>query len=345
MVVGGFMLNAPFVIADQIIQPGMKVTVLYPAPNINSQIKVDIPVHVYHGKYKGPTIFIMSGIHGDELNSIEVVRRVSKVIKLKKLHGTIIILPVANIYGLIMQSRYMPDRRDLNRSFPGSKKGSMASRLAHSIIKQIVSRCDCGIDLHTGAYGRMNMPQLRVNLDNPEVKRMALAFGVPVILDCKTRDGSLREVSSKLGIPILVYEGGEALRYNESCIRGGVLGVCNVMSYLGMLNFSRKGSERKKPLITRTSRWVRAPVSGFIQPVKSILTKAVKKGMVLGYVHDPFLINKSVEITAPFDGIVIGQTLKPLASEGEALFNIASFKKIKGATESIEDFKDLISDR
>ncbi len=335
------MNNKPITIAGITIQPGEKKTVLLHAPEIYTQTKVDFPAHVFHGKKSGPKIFIIGTIHGDELNSIEIIRRVHHQIILKNLHGTLITVPIANVYGLILQSRYLPDRRDLNRSFPGSKRGSLAARLARVIIDEVVSQCHYGIDLHTGALGRINMPQLRVNLDTPGAEELARVFDTPVILDAKLRDGSLREAASELGIPLLVYEGGEALRFNELCIRAGARGIFNVLNHLKMLSTAKKHIKHHRSVITKTSRWVRSPASGLIQPrgdMITTLTKPVKKGEILANIHDPFLINKSIPVVAPFDGIVIGQALKPLVNEGEGLFHIASVKKIAGLAAYIEEY-------
>jgi len=336
--------NEIFIFAANEIEPGTRKTILFPAPNINTQIKIDIPVHVFHGKQAGPKLFIISGIHGDELNSVEIIRRIHNYINVKKLSGTIITIPVANVYGVIMQSRYLPDGRDLNRSFPGAKKGTIATRLAHSIIQRIVVHCDYGIDLHTGAKGRINMPQLRVNLSTPGAKKLAQYFNTPVILDAKLRDGSLRQAASEMGVPLLVYEGGEALRFNELCIRAGVLGITNVLHHLNMLKVINKNINLKShSVITNTSRWVRSPVSGLVQPIGNVFTRSVKKDDELAYVHDPFLINPSIKVTAPFDGIVVGQALKTIVTEGDPLFHIASFKKINGVRAYIEEYREAIT--
>lgn len=328
-------------IAGNKIAPGTKKVILFPAPNINTQVKLDIPVHIFHGIKDGPKIFIISAIHGDELNSIEIIRRIHEHIQVKKLSGTIITIPVANIHGVIMQTRYLSDRRDLNRSFPGAKKGTLATRLANGIMKQIVSHCDYGIDLHTGAYGRINMPQLRVDLSVPGTKEFARHFSVPVILDSKQRDGSLRQAASQLGIPLLVYEGGEALRFNELCIRAGVNGILNVLHNMKMLKSNNPRTAKKsKSVITKTSRWVRAPASGLVEPVRDVIARHVKKDEVLAYIHDPFLMNPSVKVTAPFEGVVIGQALKAMATEGDALFHIASFKKIAGIRAYIDEYRE-----
>src|SRR5258708_3885217 len=168
--------NIPFTLGGSVIEPGTKKVILFPAPNLNTQIKMDIPVHVFHGKKTGPKLFVFSTIHGDELNGIEIIRRVHEHIRIKHLCGTLITMPVVNIHGIIMQTRYFSDRRDLNRSFPGAKKGTLAARLAYGLMKSVVSHCDYGIDLHTGAYGRMNMPQLRVDFSTPGSKEFARSF-------------------------------------------------------------------------------------------------------------------------------------------------------------------------
>lgn len=338
------MKNKIFTLAGHQIEPGTKKVIAFPAPNINTQIKLDIPVHVFHGKLAGPKLFIISAIHGDELNSIEIVRRIHQYIKIKHLSGTLITVPVANVHGVIMQSRYLSDRRDLNRSFPGANKKTLASRLAYGILRQVVAHCDYGIDLHTGAYGRMNMPQLRVDFTTPGSKEFARSFNAPIILDSKQRAGSLRQAASKLGVPVIVYEGGEALRYNELCIRAGVKGILNVLRYLKMLKSTEKHLLKKpKSIITKTSRWLRAPASGLIEPIKNVLANKVKKGEILGYIHDPFLINPSTKVVAPFDGIVTGQALKTMATEGDALYHIATIKKISGIKEYIDEYREDIN--
>ncbi len=338
------MTNKIFTLAKHEIKPGTKQVILFPAPNINMQVKINIPVHVFHGKKKGPKLFIISAIHGDELNSIEIVRRVHEHINLKKLSGTIITLPVANIHGVIMQTRYLSDKRDLNRSFPGAKKGTLAARLAHGIMKQVVSHCDYGIDLHTGALGRMNMPQLRADFTTPGTKDFAKSFNAPVILNSRQRDGSLRQAVGKLGIPLIVYEGGEALRFNELCIRAGVRGILSVLHHLKMLpSKDPKIRNKSKSVVTNTSRWLRAPASGLVEPLKDVFARHVKKGDILANIHDPFLINPSIKVIAPFEGIVIGQALKAMVTEGDALFHIASFKEIAGVRAYIDEYREEIS--
>jgi predicted deacylase len=337
--------NKALNIAGQKVEPGTHTTILLPAADLYTQTNMGIPIHIFHGKYAGPKLFVTSAIHGDELNSIEIIRRLHTQKWIKNISGTLITIPVVNVYAFIIQSRYLPDRRDLNRSFPGSKTGSLAARLANIIAEEIITKCQYGIDLHTGALGRTNLPQLRVNLETPGAKKLAKAFEAPVIIDAKIRDGSLRQAASELGIPILVYEGGEALRYNELCIRMGVRGIAKVMNHLKMICVPKLNKKSEfKPVITQTSRWVRASISGFVEPVKNTSKSfMVKKGELLAYIHDPFVINASVPVVAPFDGIVIGITNLPVVNEGDAIYNIASIRRLKNMDAYIEELFEEIT--
>lgn len=338
------MKNEPIVIANHVIEPGTHATIALPSAELYTQTKMGIPIHVFHGKEAGPRLFVTSAIHGDELNSIEIIRRLHLQKSLHNLKGTLITIPVVNVYGFILQSRYLPDRRDLNRSFPGSKKGSLAARLANLLCKEIISQCDYGIDLHTGAYGRINLPQLRVNLSTQGTKELAKAFDVPVIIDAVIRDGSLRQAATELGIPVLVYEGGEALRFNELCIKVGLRGIINTLNYLGMIETPKtKISNEHKPLITAVTRWVRASTSGMLQPIRDFTKSfAIKKGDILAHIHDPFQINPSETVLSPLDGILVGMTNLPVVNEGDAIYNIASTKKLKAVEDYLVDLREEI---
>lgn len=336
------MQNSVITIADKEIKPGTVTTVAMPTVDLYTQTGINIPIHVFHGKQAGPMFFITGTIHGDEINSIEILRRLHLHKALKSIQGTLITIPIINVHGFIAQSRYLPDRRDLNRSFPGNKHGSFASRLAHVLMKNIISKCDYGIDLHTGSNGRINMPQLRVNLKTKGTKELALAFDAPVIIDAKIRDGSLRAAASHMGIPILVYEGGEALRMNELCIRAGVRGILNVLNHVGMIHYKpKKIMKNNTPVIAQTSAWVRASTSGIMHPLKDV-AEPVLKGEEIALIHDPFLMNATDVVYAPFDGIIVGRTNLPLVNQGDGMFNIASIKKLKKVNAFIEELRDEI---
>ena len=332
-------LPRKLVINNVVITPGSRVTLDMNVAKLYTHTPVSIPVHVISGKKPGPRIFICAAIHGDEINGVEIIRRLLKQKTLNKLHGDLIAIPVVNVHGFISHSRYLPDRRDLNRMFPGSATGSLAARLAHSFMTEIVSQCTHGIDLHTGALHRDNLPQVRINLDDPETVALAEAFGVPVILNSDLRDKSLREAAVERGIKLILYEAGEALRFNEVGIRAGVNGIINVLRMLGMLPH-KKRTIAHKPYTARASHWVRAPMSGvFITKVK--LGDVTQKGNLLGIVTEPLGENE-LEVISPYEGIVIGLNNLPLANEGDALIHIALFGDVDAVADHIEEFHETL---
>lgn len=332
----------PLTINGRTFQPGTQTTVDLPAGRLYTHTPVTIPVHVIRGKKSGPRLFISAAIHGDEINGVEIIRRLLKLPALKRLRGTIIAVPIVNIHGLINHSRYLPDRRDLNRSFPGSEKGSLAARLAHLFMQEIVSQSTHGIDLHTGAIHRSNLPQIRANLDDDETNALARSFNVPVIISSNLRDGSLREAAAEYGIPMLLYEAGEALRFDEVSIRAGVKGIINVMRTLEMLPASRSKSNKLiEPVVARSSSWVRAPDSGILRAMVPLGAR-VEKGTLLGVVADPFGSTET-NISSSYKGIVIGRSNLPLVNEGDGLFHIARFDHVIEAASLVDDFNEEYS--
>ena len=333
------MTNQPLTINGITVKPGTRVSIDLPTGRLYTHTPLTVPVHVVSGKKAGPRLFISAAIHGDEINGVEIIRRFLKLPALKRLHGTIIAIPIVNVHGLINHSRYLPDRRDLNRSFPGSEKGSLAARLANTFMKEIVEKSTHGIDLHTGALHRDNLPQIRANLDDEETERLARSFNAPVIISSNLRDGSLRESASEYGIPMLLYEAGEALRFHEVSIRAGVKGIINVMRELEMLPPSR--STRKKqiePVVARSSYWVRAPDSGILRAMIPLGAR-VKKNTLLGVVADPFGETEA-NVQAQYSGIVIGKTNLPLVNEGDALYHIARFEDIEEIEAKVDEFQE-----
>ncbi len=340
-------INKPLTINGATFSAGTNTTIELPVGRLYTHAPMMMPVHVIKGKRSGPRLFISAAIHGDEINGVEIIRRLLKSPALKRLRGTIIAVPIVNIHGLINHSRYLPDRRDLNRSFPGTEKGSIAARLAHLLMTQIVSQSTHGIDLHTGAIHRDNLPQIRANLDDEETDRLAKAFNAPVIISSNLRDGSLREAAAEYGIPMLLYEAGEALRFNEVAIRAGVKGIINVMRTLDMLPPSRsKSTKHIPPVVARSSTWVRAPDSGILRAMVALGSR-VKKDTLLGVISDPFGESET-NVNSAFSGIVIGRTNLPLVNEGDALFHIARFERVVEAANRVDEFNeehshDLIS--
>jgi predicted deacylase len=306
------------------IRPGERKKIDIPVAKLYTDAEVNIPIQVIRAKKEGPVVFVSAAVHGDELNGIEIISRIIQE-NLKLQMGTLILVPMVNVYGVLNQSRYMPDRRDLNRCFPGSKKGSLAGRLAYTFLNSIVAHCDYGIDLHTGAIHRSNLPQIRANLDDAETKRLAEAFAVPVLLNANIRDGSLREAAVNNGARVLLYEAGEALRFDELSIQTGVKGVIRVLKALGMIR-KRMSKINIEPFIANRSDWTRANASGFVKEYVE-LGSIVEQGEILADIKGP-LGNTIAQVISNRTGIVIGKQNIPLVQEGEAMYHIAYFGQI-----------------
>lgn len=331
------MPSEKFIIGGVEILRGTNTTINIELPKLYNT-PTQLPVRVLRGKREGPVVFISAAIHGDELNGVEIIRRFRKLNILKKLKGTVILVPVVNVYGMMNLSRYLPDRRDLNRSFPGSSKGSLAGRVAKIFFDEIVTKCDLGIDLHTASIHKSNLPQVRTNIDNEYTFNLAKAFAAPVVLHSELRDGSLRSVAQEKGIPILLYEAGEALRFDEQSIRIGVKGLINVLRANEMLPKVIQKKAHKTPIVTKTSKWIRATESGMIRTIKA-LGDTVVENEVIAYIDEP-LGDESFEILSPFDGIIIGKSEIPLIQEGDAVFHIANFKNLNIADQKMEYFAE-----
>lgn len=323
------------------ILPGEQKKINLPVAKLYTDANVSLPVHIIRGKKPGPTIFISAAVHGDELNGIEIIRRLIGQKKFNIIKGTVIAVPMVNVYGVVNQSRYMPDRRDLNRCFPGSPKGSLAGRVAHIFLNEIVKHCDYGIDLHTGAIHRSNLPQIRADMSDEETKKLAQVFGAPVVLNSNLVDGSLREAAVENQTKVLLYEAGEALRFDEFSIRAGIKGIKNILRYLGMM---RKSTSKKKvyePYIANSSQWLRANASGIFHS-KINLGDQVNKGDILAEIGSPYGDIIDV-VKATRSGILIGKQNIPLVQEGEAMFHVAFFSEDdENIAEQIESVQELL---
>lgn len=312
-----------------VVEPGVRKEILLPMPKLYDGSPLYSHVHVLNGSNPGPTLCLMAALHGDELNGVEIIRQILKsksLNNLKKLNGTIIAAPIVNIYGFLYQQRYLMDRRDLNRSFPGSSKGSLAGRTANLFYREIFQKSNFLIDFHTGSLYRSNLPQVRAKLSSHAVRNLADAFGAPVILNAGIREGSLREQAHNNKIPLIVYEAGEANRLDPIAIKFGVQGVFNVINYLGISEHVKYKKNKLPSLICESTAWVRAIVSGLLHTNKK-LGNLVKKGEKLGFITNPMTLSEEAVIT-PISGIIIGINNSPLVHEGGALFNIASPKKL-----------------
>jgi predicted deacylase len=324
-------------IAGLTVPPGTRATVEVPIAGLYTSTVMTMPVQVVNGRHPGPRLFVCAAIHGDELNGVEIIRRLLQLKGLRRMRGALVAIPIVNVYGVVTHSRYLPDRRDLNRFFPGSEHGSLTARLARLLTDEVVGRCTHGIDLHTGALHRDNLPHVRAQLDDPETARLAASFGVPVLLHSDMRDGSLRQTAAERGVPVLVYEGGEALRFNEVAIRAGIRGVVEVMRALQMLP-PRPRPVRGRPVQAHSSTWVRAEESGILRGGVRLGAR-VHKGERLGIIADPFG-NRESAVAAPADGIVIARLNLPLVNEGDALFHLARFREPDDVAERVAAFQN-----
>lgn len=316
------------------VAPGTQQTISLPVSTLPDHTPVGLQVQVLQGKRTGPTMFVSAAVHGDEVIGVEIVRRLLRAPQLRSLRGTLLVVPVVNSYGFLSRSRYLPDRRDLNRCFPGSPSGSLGSRLAHIFLNDVVTRCDFGIDLHSAAIHRSNLPQVRVSPGDRVTAKMAQDFGAPVVLTSPLRDGSLRAVAAKHGVPIVLYEAGEGLRFDEMAVRAGVAGILRVMRGQDML--PAKGIARAKvaPHLCRSSTWLRAPAGGLLRTFRAE-GETVAEGDVLATVSDPFGA-VDTDLVAPGPGILIGRAILPVVNEGDAVFHLAQVSGTGGA-DTVED--------
>lgn len=312
----------PFIIAGESIAPGTLRDVAFPITTMATGTASSLAVRVLHGAKPGPAVFVSAAIHGDEIIGTAVIQRLARALDPAVLAGTVMLVPVANIFGFITHSRYLPDRRDLNRSFPGSAGGSLAGQLAHVFYREVVARCQLGIDIHSAAIHRYNLPQIRIAAGYRKLVELAMAFGAPVIIESPLRDGSLRDLAQKHGVDMLLMEAGEALRFDRLSIETGVEGVERVLAHLGMIEADDGLSAVGIPARANRSVWVRSPRGGVVQMVRES-GDPVRKGDVLACVSGLFG-EEPQEMISPLDGIIIGHATLPVVHQGDALFHIAA---------------------
>lgn len=310
-----------FSIGNVRVRPGFHRALELPITRLVTGADVALPVRVVHGKFDGPVVWVNAAIHGDEVVGVEVIREVLGGLDPKTFRGTLIAVPIVNVHGFLAGDRYLPDRRDLNRSFPGSSRGSLAARIAHLFLREVVAKCELGIDLHTGSDRRTNLPQVRADLDDPLTREFAEAFDAPAMLHAAIRDGSLRHIAGEKGAKVLLYEAGEALRIDDWAVEVGVRGVRRVLAHLDMID-ADDTDENRPTVECRGSGWVRARRTGILRlDVK--LGQEVAKGERMGALYDAF--GKTLRaVYADRDGIVIGRSEASLVNSGDALVHIAS---------------------
>lgn len=319
---------APFLINGVSVAPGTRKTVDIPVSLLSNHTPMNMSVHVVHGKRPGPVMFISAAVHGDEVIGVEIVRRILNASAVRTLRGTLLCVPIVNAFGFINHSRYLPDRRDLNRSFPGSAKGSLAGQLANLFMTEVVKRSNIGIDLHSAAQHRINLPQIRITRDGNRAAELAEVFGAPVVLESPYREGSLRMTAHEAGVDVLVYEAGEALRFDEFAVRVGVKGILRVMKALGMVADKAVADTKTRPQFATTSHWIRAPRGGLLRAFHTI-GEAVHVGDVMGVISDP-IGETERDLIVQTEGVIIGRTNLPIVNQGDALFHIAHIRRIGG---------------
>ena len=302
----------------QVIKAGTNAIINLNIAKLASGTKIDLPIYVFRSTEPGPVVLLSGGLHGDEVNGIEIVRRLISSDTLKNLQkGSVIAIPIMNIYGFLNFSRQVPDGKDINRSFPGSKTGSLASRVAYNLTHKVLLEIDCGIDFHTGGASRFNFPQIRYAPRDEFAKEMADAFNAPVTLAANLLEKSLRKEAFKMGKSIIVYEGGESMRFEDHIIEQGVRGARRVLKHLGMIS---RAPHNEESVFCKSSSWIRAKNSGlFTFYVRS--GSRVEKNMVLGKITDPFG-EFETKIKSAHSGIIIGHNNMPVVNQGDALFHL-----------------------
>lgn len=334
-------MTSRVVVGGRTIPRGSSETVDLPVSVLSNHTPITLPVRVVHGRQAGPRLFVSAAVHGDEVIGVEIVRRLLQSRHLKGIKGTLIAVPIVNAFGFISHSRYLPDRRDLNRSFPGSAKGSLAAQLAHIFMTEVVTGSDFGIDLHSATVHRANLPQIRIAAEPASDRALALAeaFGAPIIIKSRLRQGSLRATAQAAGVDMLLFEGGEGLRFDEFAVRAGVSGILRVMRALGMIS-SRLALPRVKPAMAESSFWLRAPEGGVLRTFKST-GASIAAGETLALVSDPFG-EKEFEVSSAEPGLVIGRTVLPVVNQGDALFHIARTSRPVAAEKSVGKVEEAL---
>lgn len=313
--------NKTITIEGETVKPGESKLLNISIDRLPTGTLIDIPVYVFNSKNPGPTLLVQAGLHGDEINGIEMVRRMMTEKRFNVTSGAVIAVPILNIFGFIHYSRDVPDGKDVNRSFPGSKTGSMAGRIAYHYTSAILSQVDYGIDLHTGGGQRHNFPQIRYTDNDERSEQLAKVFNAPISFSSKLIKGSFRNAAHQMKIPTVVFEAGESMRFDDYSIIEGMQGVLNVMKHFGMIEtIEPKYIERNNTVHLKDRKWLRAPTAGmFIPKIKN--GSEIKKGQVIGIVSGPYA-KRSKTVKAPFDGLVFCINHQAVVNRGDALFHI-----------------------
>lgn len=334
------MKNTKLSICDVTIHPGETANLALPLPEFYSCTSFYMPIKVMHGKEAGPCLLIFSAVKGDELNGLNIVNRLLDSDLLNDVKGTLIAIPVLNILGLVKPSRALSQEFSLERCFPGDEHGSYGERLAHIFTQEILRKADYCLELQTGSLNHDILPQIYCNLDHSEGKRLAQSFGAPVITNVSTDNNSLRQTTEQLNIPLLVYQAGEAMRFNEEAIDLGLSGINNLMQALGMLEKNESiDNDSFNSIFSQDQDWIRAHRSGVLLSDVE-LGEMIKKGQKIGRISDPFSADSGETVKAEQDGIVVGINRHPLIHEGQTIFKVATFIDNDRAETALEAWGD-----
>jgi predicted deacylase len=321
----------PFEILEAKVKPGTKAHLSFVHKPSFIRDALDVQVFVTRGEKAGPTLCLTGAVHGDELNGVEIARAVFETSDPKTMSGTLIAVPIVNVWGFRSGNRNLADRRDLNRSFPGSANGSLAGLVAHSLFERVIRHCDALVDLHTGSADRTNIPQIRADLANSAVVELAQRFDVGIVLAGAGPVGSLRAEANRIGVTAIIYEAGGPYRFEAAEIERGIIGVTNVMEYLGMLSAAAPTPNPQR--FFRRTRWVRSPGGGIF--LTDLVPGAkIRDGQKLGVVIDP-ITNVRVEVVAPIAGTLVGMAYPQVILPGMGLFHIAGLEP--GPVEPAQD--------
>ena len=313
--------NKDIIVGGETVAPGEDKLLKISIDRLPTGTLIDIPVYVFNSKKPGPTILIQAGLHGDEINGIEIVRRMMAEKYFKVDNGAVIAVPILNIFGFIHYSRDVPDGKDVNRSFPGTKSGSMASRMAYHYVAEIMHQIDYGIDLHTGGGQRHNFPQIRYTAEDAMSKKLAEVFNAPISFPSKLIKGSFRNAAYRLKKPTVVFEAGESMRFDDYSINEGMQGILNVFKHFGMItNIEPKYVEPNKTIHLENRKWLRAPTAGMFIP-EITNGSEISKGQILGIITDTFAM-KTKQIRAPYNGYICCVNHQAVVNQGEALFHV-----------------------
>ena len=329
------MKNTSIKICDATIQPGEVANLALPLPERYSCSPLYMPIKVIHGKKKGPCVVVFSVLKGAELNGLEIANRISNLITPEKVSGTLITIPVVNIYGLTHYPTTLPGGKNLANCFPGDENGNFGERIAHIFTEEILKKADYCIELQTGEINHNILPQIYCNFEDNKAKALAKVFNAPVVMNVNIEGSKLRQTTEELQIPLLVYQAGEAMRFDENSITFGVDGIKNVLRFIDMLE--KEHAKEINPIFSRDEEWIIAPKAGILHP-KVSLGQHITKDEIIGSITDPFGAELSENIKADKDGIVIGVNMTPLIHEGLQLFKIASFLDDDKAKSVIEEW-------